>query len=287
MNRFSTCLILVLAAVALMPFAFGQTDAEGSKDYPGISRMPGYYINDYREIPFDAYKFKIAVTNTWKEESVEGRRTNIRYNLKEGTEAPSQLQVLRNYQNAARAKGGKILFSADEDGETTIRFSKDGKDIWLALQVGNAPSGTPVFMVIVEREAMKQDVTIDADAMAHDIGETGKVAVYGILFDTAKADLKPESGPALTEIAKLLNANPGLKVYVVGHTDMTADLATNLKLSQARAQAVVTALVSKQGIAAARLIPYGAGPYAPVATNRTEEGRAKNRRVELVEIATK
>lgn len=68
---------------------------------------------------------------------------------------------------------------------------------------------------------------------------------------------------------------------------MTADLAGNLKLSQARAQAVVNALVGEYGITAARLIAYGSGPYAPVATNKTEEGRAKNRRVELVEIATK
>ena len=287
MNRFLTGLMVVVAAVILTPLAFGQTDAEGSKDYPGISRMPGYYIADYSEIPFDVYKFKIAVTNTWKEESVEGRRINIRYNLKDGAQAPSQLQVVRNYQNAAKAKGGKVLFSNDEDGETTILFGKDGKEIWLDLQVGNAPSGTPIFMAIIEREGMKQDVTIDASAMAHDIGETGKVAIYGILFDTGKADLKPESAPALTQIAKLLSANQGLKVYVVGHTDMTADLATNVKLSQARAQAVVNALVSQHGIAAARLIPYGAGPYAPVATNRTEAGRAKNRRVELVEIATK
>ncbi len=134
---------------------------------------------------------------------------------------------------------------------------------------------------------MQQDVAIDADGMARDIGETGRVAIYGILFDTGKAELKPESGPALSEIAKLLKANLPLKVYVVGHTDMTADLATNLKLSQARAQSVVNALVSQHGVVAARLIPFGAGPYAPVASNLTEEGRARNRRVELVEITTK
>ena len=91
----------------------------------------------------------------------------------------------------------------------------------------------------------------------------------------------------MSEIAKLLKGNPALRVYVVGHTDMTADLTTNLKLSQARAQSVVNALVSQHGVAADQLIPYGAGPYAPVASNKTEKGRAKNRRVELVEIATK
>jgi outer membrane protein OmpA-like peptidoglycan-associated protein len=98
--------------------------------------------------------------------------------------------------------------------------------------------------------------------------------------------LKPESGPALDEIAKLLKDQPQLKVFIVGHTDMVGDPAANVKLSQARAQAVVTALVTKNGVASARMIPFGAGPYAPVATNRSEDGRAKNRRVELVEIAT-
>lgn len=89
------------------------------------------------------------------------------------------------------------------------------------------------------------------------------------------------------EIAKLLKSQPDLKVFVVGHTDMVGDAAANVKLSQARAQAVISALVTKHGIAATRLTPFGAGPYAPVATNRTDEGRAKNRRVELVEIAVK
>ena len=144
-----------------------------------------------------------------------------------------------------------------------------------------------ITMVIIEKQAMQQDVTIDAKAMARDLGETGRVAIYGIFFDTGKSELKPESGPALVEIAKLLKESPALKVYVVGHTDMVADLATNVKLSQARAQSVVNALVSQHGIASARLIAYGDGPYAPVASNKTEEGRAKNRRVELVEIATR
>ena len=134
---------------------------------------------------------------------------------------------------------------------------------------------------------MKQDVTIDAAAMATSIADTGSVAIYGINFDTASSVLKPDSEPAITEIAKLLTDKPTLKVYIVGHTDMVGDAASNVKLSQARAQSVITALVSKHGIVASRLIPFGTGPYAPVATNLTDEGRAKNRRVELVQIATK
>ena len=128
---------------------------------------------------------------------------------------------------------------------------------------------------------------MDAAAMAQGLSDTGQVAIYGIYFDTGKSELKPESEPALDEIAKLLKASPMLKVFIVGHTDMVGDPAANVKLSQARAQAVVMALVTKNGIAAVRLTPFGAGPYAPVASNKTEDGRAKNRRVELVEITTR
>jgi outer membrane protein OmpA-like peptidoglycan-associated protein len=144
-----------------------------------------------------------------------------------------------------------------------------------------------ITMTIIEKEGMKQEVTMDAAAMAQGLSDAGEVAIYGIYFDTGKSDLKPESEPALEEIAKLLKTSPMLKVFIVGHTDMVGDPAANVKLSQARAQAVVTALVTKNGIAATRLTPFGAGPYAPVASNKIEEGRAKNRRVELVEIATK
>ena len=94
--------------------------------------------------------------------------------------------------------------------------------------------------------------------------------------------LKPESDAAVAEIAKMLQADPALKVYVVGHTDNVASLDLNMKLSQARADSVVQALVAKHGIAAARLTGRGVGPLCPVASNDAEDGRAKNRRVELV-----
>jgi OOP family OmpA-OmpF porin len=285
MTRLASAVVAALVVWMTAPFALGQTDIPGSKDYPGISRMPGYYIASYQESPFDSYSFTVKEGDKEKQQPVEGRRYDFRYNLTENAEMPSQLQVVRNYQNAARSAGGQVLYDSGE--ATTLRLSKGGKEVWCSIQVCNRPSGLCIMMVIIEKQAMQQDVTIDAKAMAQDLGETGRVAIYGIFFDTGKAELKPESGPALIEIAKLLKGSPELKVYVVGHTDMTADLATNVKLSQARAQSVVNALVSQHGIASARLIAYGDGPYAPVATNKTEEGRAKNRRVELVEIAVK
>jgi len=113
--------------------------------------------------------------------------------------------------------------------------------------------------------------------------QQGHVEVPGIFFDFSKSDVKPESKPALEQIAKLLLANPALRVWVVGHTDNVGSAESNLTLSNARAAAVIRVLTQQMGIAPKRLAPYGAGPYAPVATNKTDEGRARNRRVELVE----
>jgi outer membrane protein OmpA-like peptidoglycan-associated protein len=129
---------------------------------------------------------------------------------------------------------------------------------------------------------MTQEIAADAKFMAEGINTTGHVAIYGIYFDFNKADVKPESEPALKEITKLLQQDPKLKIYVVGHTDNVGGLDYNMKLSQQRAEAVVKELVSKYKIAPDRLKAGGAGPLAPVASNDTEEGKAKNRRVELV-----
>ena len=128
---------------------------------------------------------------------------------------------------------------------------------------------------------MEQTIVADAASLASDLKTTGHVTVHGILFDTGKSDLKPESASAVAEIAKLLKADQGLKVYVVGHTDTVGSLDANLALSKARAEAVVQALV-KDGVAAARLKSFGNGPFAPVASNGSDEGKARNRRVELV-----
>lgn len=140
-----------------------------------------------------------------------------------------------------------------------------------------------VLLDVIETVPMETGmVTVDAAAMAKDIAATGRVALYGIYFDTDKADLKPESGPTLQEIAELLKQDPALKVYVVGHTDNVGGFDYNMRLSQRRAASVVDNLTTKHGIQPARLKAAAVGLLAPVAPNDTEEGRAKNRRVELV-----
>jgi OmpA-OmpF porin, OOP family len=287
MSRILRVVPIVFAAMVMTSAASGQTDRPGSKDYPGIARMPGYYISGYEEAQFDSHAFKVVEGGRQKEQAVEGHRYFFRYHPGTGAPMTTALQVIRNYQNAARAVGGQVLSESGggDDRETTIRLVKGGTELWLDL--GTTALPTHYVLTIVEKQAMQQEVTINAAAMAKGIGEAGRVAVYGIHFDTGRAELKPDSEPALVEISKLLTQNAALKVFIVGHTDMVADVGTNMKLSQARAQSVVNALVARHGIAAARLIAFGNGPYAPVASNKTEDGRAMNRRVELVEISTK
>jgi OmpA-OmpF porin, OOP family len=281
MWRALTGLVLALGVVAP---ANAQSDQAGSKDYPGITRMPGYYISEYEDKQFDAADFKVTRNGQSTDQSIEGHTIRIGYSIRDNVQATSMLQVIRNYQNAARAAGGEVLDDSKGGNwyNTTLRLTKEGKEVWVLIEARDDNHA----LTIVERQAMKQDVTMDAASMAGGLSANGRVAIYGIFFDTAKSDLKPESEPAMAEIAKLLKERPALRVFIVGHTDMVGDPAANVTLSQARAQSVITALITKYGIAAARLVAFGAGPYAPVASNGTEEGRARNRRVELVEIST-
>jgi len=146
-----------------------------------------------------------------------------------------------------------------------------------------AQRGAYVALDVVDVGSLKQDmVRVSASEMSKAIASTGRIALYGILFDTAKADLKAESKPALEEIAKLLKSDASLKLRVVGHTDNQGVLDANIALSKRRAEAVTAALASSYGVAANRLSAFGVADLAPVASNSGEEGRAKNRRVELV-----
>jgi outer membrane protein OmpA-like peptidoglycan-associated protein len=250
-----------------------QKDDSNCKDHPLFTRMPTYWIHNCEQKEFAAHPFEIAAG---KKQTVEGQYWKINYYPQATAKSkPSDLQILRNYENAAKQLGGVLVFQ--RNGLETFRLNKDGKEVWVQV---TADFTGKYGLVIVEKKSMEQDVT--ADFFWDDIAKTGHVAVYGILFDTGKSILKPESEKAIAEIAKLLKKEMKLNLYVVGHTDNVGNLEPNMKLSQERAAAVVDALVKTHGISAARLKPFGNGPYAPVATNDTDEGRAKNRRVELV-----
>jgi outer membrane protein OmpA-like peptidoglycan-associated protein len=265
--------LLVLFAASIA-FADDEVDIKGSMDHSLFTRMPGYFISEYDVKEFDSY----ASYMTGEDANWEGKLTRLAYTVKTGSKQPSMLQIARNYGNAVKKIGGKVM---DEDSRLIEgKIEKNGRITYVHAEAFN--DGRNYQVVIVEKETMKQDVVADAAALSASIAATGKAAVYGIYFDTGKSVVKPESDASLTEITKLLKQNDALKLYVVGHTDSDGTLDNNLKLSTDRATAIVKALVGK-GIAAARLKGAGVGPYCPVESNHTEDGKAKNRRVELVE----
>ncbi len=287
-------------------------DVPGSRDHPLVSRYVGATIIDYDAKAYDAYTLPLGPTaeSDGKQETLEGRVTTIRYIAPEGR---STLEVYRNYEDALQQAGFEILFACagaacgrhftnvykDRPRDYLLRKGEDRRflaarapgaeaDVYVALFVNHHTTlkefaGRPIVQLdVIEIEPLDAGkVTVDAEALAKGLGENGHVAVYGLYFDVDEALVKPESKPALDEIARLLAQEADLKLYVVGHTDHTGPLAHNVDLSQRRAEAVVERLVADYGVAADRLAPVGVGPVAPVASNRTEAGRSLNRRVEL------
>ena len=276
MNR--TCYWLLgifVSFIAAVPGVAQQKDAANCKDHPLLTRLPDYRIQACTLKQFDAYAFSIG---KGKPAQVEGQFTNIRYQPPAGLATkPSALQVLRNVENAVKQIGGTVL--ATDQSKETLKLTKDGKELWIEVWADHTGQ---YILTIVEKAAMAQEIVANAAVFADGLRTTGHIAVEGIYFETGKSELKPESAQAIAELAKLLKGDAGLKVYVVGHTDNVGALEGNVKLSLDRAQSVVQALVRTNGVEAVRLKAYGGGPYAPVASNDSEDGRAKNRRVELV-----
>jgi len=298
-----------------VPFAAGQCTDRDGKDHPLISRYPGSCIYTYAQVAFEEFTLPLGKNvngKFTKSQHLEGKITSIEYNMPEGR---SVLEVFRNYEGGLKQGGFEILYSCAEPDCSTgdigntqplydgggdryepgwggghlrylsAKLARSEGDVYAALSVVN-PYGDAVTadLYVVEVKPMETGlVKVDAAALANDLNRTGHASVYGIYFDTGKADIKPESDAALKEITKLLQQDPKLKLHVVGHTDNVGTLASNMDLSRRRADAVARALMTKYQIAALRLTAEGVGPLAPVASNKSEEGRAKNRRVELVE----
>lgn len=273
LSRSSLPIVLLLGLYCAIPALAQEQDVSGGKDHPLLSRMDGFYIYDYSEFEYESEDFYDADDNEY---TVAGHKWVIEYSLREGLTPPGQLMVQQNYINAVRAIGGEILY---EDG-VYMKVVGEGKETWIYLWVDD--DGSDYTLTIVERSAMEQQVVADPAALAGDITRSGHAAVYGILFDHDSYVIKAESEPTLQAIAELLFADSSLNLYVVGHTDMTGSVDYNMELSANRAQAVVDALVGRFGISAERLTADGVGPLCPVSSNRTEEGRRLNRRVELV-----
>lgn len=259
-----------------------QAQDSDFKDTPWFSGMPDFMIYDAEDIEFDSYNFFNGKNCT----TVEGKKFKRIYSLKEDAQKSSIIQISRNYANAVRNMGGTVVFEgAPQDAEcaernglqmVTGKVVKDGNEMWVEVSPG--VDGSDYYLTIVLKELMKQVVT--ASDMFDALNRDGHVALY-INFDTGKSIIRPESRPIIEQIAGMLKTNPDLILSVEGHTDNAGNAASNKTLSVERAKSVVAAIV-EQGISAERLSPSGYGQDKPIGDNNTEEGRAKNRRVELV-----
>lgn len=275
MNMYRSAVAIVLICFFGVMAAGAQKDVDQSRDHPLVTRMPGYYIDGYRVEEFAGFDPTVIGGD---EVHWEGKKYSISYARQEEAAEVSTLQIVRNFQNALKKAGATILGSDERRLASELR--KNGAMAGVYIECFNEGRGYEV--TIVESQAMRQDVTADAAAMGKDLAATGKTIIYGIYFDTGSAAIKPESGPALAEMTKLLKSTPALKAYVIGHTDNSGALEFNLKLSADRAESVVKALAAG-GIAPGRLRAAGVGPYCPIGSNGTEPGKARNRRVELVQ----
>ncbi len=300
---------LLIVAAAVIPACFAA-DVAGSADYPGIGRFAGseiktYQVENYGQTALATGPVKSAADAEKTSRKIEGKITRVVYRVPPGSAA---LEVFRNFEARIGEAGYEAIFSggpaeirpyefkykhpveildkismSDEIHYLAAKKSVGGAEVYLSLLVSphSGGDGLRVRLIAAETKAMEMQM-VGAEKMQLDIGENGKVALYGIYFDLDKAVVKPESKPTLDEIAKLLGAVPSLKLIVVGHTDNGGSLDYNLDLSRRRAKAVVDALIADYSISANRLGSGGVGYLAPAATNDTEEGRALNRRVELV-----
>ena len=242
------------------------TDAEGCKDSPLITRFPGSIIHSCENKEYEQADFPLAND---KVKHVEGDFHSWDIATREGT---SEIQVFRNFQSALKNAGFTIDFTLSPSQLVAHKGAT-----WIFID----NRGSYYYQTIVTEKEMKQEITADASSLSDEINKSGRVAVYGIQFDTGKATIQPDSENVLGEIVKLLQQNPDLKLRVEGHTDNQGNAAANQKLSEKRAQAVVAWLVAHE-ISGPRLTAVGLGQSKPVADNSTEEGRTKNRRVDLV-----
>ena len=292
----------ILFAVAICLVAAGpalaQEDAEGCKDHPSFTRFPGMYIYGCNSSQFDLRAFPtgpIKADQSTTPIEVEGPVEFVSYATKEGVKLPSGLQLMRNFEAAAKKAGGTIegqypgWCKGNYDPERmphmgngclsfglTMKFVKEGKEMWAFLQA--SADEVSYSLTISERQEMKQEVAVNE--LFDQLSKNGFVALY-VNFDTGKATITPDSAQTLDAAAAALKQAGEIKVEVGGHTDNVGTPESNLRLSEDRAKAVMAALVER-GIPAARMTAKGYGQTTPVADNRSEEGRAKNRRVELV-----
>jgi outer membrane protein OmpA-like peptidoglycan-associated protein len=283
-----------------------ESNAAPIKDHTAVSRYPDSIASRRDNDGFKAYNLVVGVNDKGKTDAealkalnVEGNVTRFAY---ENPKTRSAHEIFTNYREGLEKGGYEILFACAEKecgqgfaasrwGRVTgLRYhspamrylaaksSKNGQDIYVAVLVAKLRHQVE----IVEVTKMEKGL-VTAKAIADGLMLDGRAVLDGILFDTDKATIKPESKPALDVIAQYLKDHKDLKVFIVGHTDGTGTFDHNMNLSRDRAASVVNALKKDYGVTVERVASYGVGPLSPQKTNQDEGGRTQNRRVEMVQ----
>lgn len=303
----AVCLWLSVGAAGAAEMAFIKTPYPGSQVFKQNNKA---YVNDfYLLLSKPVAKDGEAIVE--KTQKLEGALQQLVY---EHRKEDSEVQIFESYKQALQTEGYSLEFVCPtgctgelswfelikkyQGGETTILpirnygylAARKGNVSVAVLTGGGAEGEAPISVVsVLTAKALDNSgIEVNKDFIsAADIGkklqQDGKVALYGIYFDTGNATLKPGSVRVLNEVAQYLKANTRSKLYVVGHTDDAGDYNANLALSDQRAAAVVADLLTRSGVKAERLLAKGVGPLAPVASNKNDAGKQLNRRVELIE----
>jgi outer membrane protein OmpA-like peptidoglycan-associated protein len=253
-----------------------QAAGAAPREHSFIRPIPGFQLYDTEFENFAAFEFKVEQADgDIGIQRVKGKYWELIYEYEKTDRTFSPLEIIENYRQEALKKGGKVLSGDDVYLDFTVPLPQGGTS-WVHLW----SQENYYELTIVDQEGFKKRLTFSAKEMKDKLDTEGHVAIYGILFDFDKADLKVGSEKVLTEMVKLMKEYPELKVEIQGHTDNVGGRDYNLDLSERRARTVRDYL-SLYGIASSRMTIKGYGFDMPVASNDTEEGRALNRRVEL------
>lgn len=249
------------------------------QQHPLFSAMPNHEISYCDEKEFGELEVRFTQNDgSFSYTNKQGYLLETWYNYTEDwNKRPTALQLFENYIQAVKPQNGKIL--SRSSGRLFLQIESPSSTWWVEVSTDN--SGSYVLKALRE-ENMQQQITLSIESIEKDLTTSGKAVFYGILFESNKADLISESFHTLQTIADYLNSNKSVRVYVVGHTDNTGSYEHNINLSQRRAETVVKYLQEKHSVNSQQLQAVGIGPISPVATNSTPEGRALNRRVELI-----
>jgi OmpA-OmpF porin, OOP family len=269
-----TFLFAAACTVAAWAQAPTPADKQGCTESKVVSRMPGCFILLCESKDFSAAD--MPRTNGERNHQVEGQLERTVYRCPAGK---SPLELGRNTEAALKAAGFTIHYTYVYGPGARFYMTAQKQDLWVNLGVVS----DAYDLVAVRQKQMEQAMKANAEGWAAEINQTGRVAVYGINFDTAKATIRPDSEPALTEMAKMLQSNASWAMLVAGHTDNVGAKEMNLSLSRQRAESVA-AWLAAHGIDKARLVPAGFGDGRPLAPNDDEPGRQKNRRVDFVKL---